>query len=323
VYTGLFNERGGFESDLTLVRSALNEFYIISGSSQTVRDYDWITRHISRDEHAELADVTNAFGVIGVMGPNARALLGRVTDADLSNESFPFGTSKLISVGLATVRAVRITYVGELGWELHVPTDQMTIAHDTLMEAGKDLGVTNAGHYAINSLRLEKGYRAWGAELSPDDTPLEAGLSFAIDWSKEFVGREALLKQKQAGVRRRLLIFVLDDPEPILWGSEPIYREGKPVGYTTSGSYGHTVGAAIAMGYVNDPNGVSEKSIQSGRYEINVSGQIFGAKVYLHAPYDPKRRGFSRNSTARNTKSRDYAGIGRINDPVPRRGNGL
>jgi carbohydrate-selective porin OprB len=121
----------------------------------------------------------------------------------------------------------------------------MTIVYDTLMEAGKDLGVTNAGHYAINSLRLEKGYRAWGAELSPDDTALEAGLSFAIDWSKEFVGREALLKQKQAGVKRRLLIFVLDDPEPTLWGSEPIYRDGKPTGYTTSGSYGHTVGAAI------------------------------------------------------------------------------
>src|SRR5437870_2832130 len=249
VYTGLFNERGGFESDLTLVRLARDEFYIVSGTAQSVRDFDWIARNIHRDEHAGLLEVTAGFGVLGVMGPNARALLSRVTDAGLSNRSFPFGTAQQISIGFATVRAVRITYVGELGWELHVPMEQLALVYETLTEAGADLSLADAGHYAINSLRLEKGYRAWGAELSPDDTPLEAGLAFAIDWSKPFMGREALLKQKKAGVNRRLAIFILGNPEPMLWGGELIYRDSEPVGYTTSGSYGHTVGGAIATGY--------------------------------------------------------------------------
>jgi glycine cleavage system aminomethyltransferase T/glycine/D-amino acid oxidase-like deaminating enzyme len=290
VYTGLFNERGGFESDLTLVRIARHEFYIITGTAQTVRDFDWISRHIRPEEHAELADVTNQFGVLGLMGPNARTLLSRMTDADLSNTAFPFGTAQSISVGRATVRAVRLTYVGELGWELHVPMEQLALVYDTLTDAGGEFGLTDAGHYAINSLRLEKGFRAWGAELSPDDTPLEAGLAFAIDWNKPFLGRETLFKQKGAGVKRRLAIFVLQDPEPVLWGSELIYRNGKPVGYTTSGSYGHTVGGGIAMGYVNDPGGVSAEFIQAGRYDINVNGTRYAAAAHLRAPYDPERK---------------------------------
>jgi 4-methylaminobutanoate oxidase (formaldehyde-forming) len=290
VYTGLFNERGGFESDLTVLRTGEREFLIITGSSQTVRDFDWITRNIRAGERAGLVDATTGYSILGVMGPNSRALLSRVTDADLSNAAFPFLSSKIISIGHATVRAVRITYVGELGWELHVPMDQAALVYDTLMTTGKELGVANAGHYAINSLRLEKGYRAWGAELSPDDTPLEAGLGFAIDWNKLFLGREALFSQKQGGVKRRLTIFVLENPEPVLWGSEPIYRDGKPVGYTTSGSYGHTVGGAIAMGYVNHAAGVTSEFVQSGRFEINVSGQRYPAKAHLRAPYDPERK---------------------------------
>ncbi len=290
VYTGLFNERGGFESDLTLVRIAADQFYLISGTAQAVRDFNWITRNIRREEHAELLDVTAAYGVLGVMGPNSRPLLGRVTDADLSNAAFSFGTAQSISVGWATVRAIRITYVGELGWELHAPTEQMTTVYDTLIQAGKDLDIVNAGHYAINSLRLEKGFRAWGAELSPDDTPLEAGLSFAIDWTKPFIGREALLKQKQAGVKRQLAIFVVQDPEPVLWGYEPILRDGKPVGYTTSGSYGHAVGGAVGMGYVKNDAGVNADFIKSGRYEININGRLYPATAHLRPPYDPDRR---------------------------------
>jgi 4-methylaminobutanoate oxidase (formaldehyde-forming) len=286
----MFNERGGFESDLTVIRIAEREYFIVTGSSQTVRDFNWITRNIRDNEHAELVDVTSAFSIIGVMGPNSRALLSRVTDADLSNAAFPFLSSKVISIGHATVRAVRITYVGELGWELHVPIEQATLVYDTLMSAGEELGLVNAGHYAINSLRLEKGYRAWGAELSPDDTPLEAGLGFAIDWNKQFLGREALVKQKKTGVKRRLTIFVLKDPGPVLWGGEPIYRDGKAVGYTTSGSHGHTVGGAIAMGYVNNAGGVSTEFIQSGRYEIDIAGERFAATPHLRAPYDPERK---------------------------------
>jgi 4-methylaminobutanoate oxidase (formaldehyde-forming) len=290
VYTGLFNERGGFESDLTIVRVAREEFYLITGTAQPVRDADWICRHIRPAEHAEVVDVSNAFGVLGVMGPNSRQLLSRVTDADLSNESFPFATVQTIAVGHATARAVRITYVGELGWELHVPMDQLALAYDTLMEADKDLGVINAGHYAINSLRLEKGYRAWGADLSPDDTPLEAGLSFAIDWDKEFLGRKGLLKQKRSGLKRQLVTFVLQDPASVLWGSELIYRDGKRVGYTTSGSYGHTVGGAIAIGYVNSSDGVNIAFIKSGHYEININGARYPATPHLRAPYDPERK---------------------------------
>jgi 4-methylaminobutanoate oxidase (formaldehyde-forming) len=289
VYTGMFNERGGFESDLTAVRIAAEEFYLITGTAQPMRDADWIRRHIQTNEHVTVGDVTDSFGVLGVMGPDSRRLLSRVTDADLSNAAFPFATARQIGVGRATVRAVRITYVGELGWELHVPIEQLALAYETLMKAGNDLGAANAGHYAINSLRLEKGYRAWGAELSPDDTPLEAGLSFAIDWNKEFIGRDALLKQKQSGVTRQLVLFVLEDPEPVLWGSELIYRDGKPVGYTASGAYGHTVGGSVAMGYVNNADGVNAAFIRNGRYEINVNGTRVPARAHLRPPYDPER----------------------------------
>jgi 4-methylaminobutanoate oxidase (formaldehyde-forming) len=290
VYTGMFNARGGFESDLTVIRLFADEFYIITGTSQTTRDFNWIKRNIEAKEQVEMDDVTNAYSVIGVMGPNARQLLSKVTDSDLSNGAFPFLTVRDIEIGKTTVRAVRITYVGELGWELHVPIEEAGLVYETLMDAGKDLGVANAGHYAINSLRLEKGYRAWGAELSTDDSPIEAGLGFAIDWSKPFLGREALLRQKQQPLKRQLVIFVLEDAGPMLWGSEPIYRNGQPVGYTTSGSYGHTVGGAIAMGYVNNSAGVNSEFIKSGRFEINVSGERFAARAYVRAPYDPDRK---------------------------------
>jgi 4-methylaminobutanoate oxidase (formaldehyde-forming) len=292
VYTGMFNERGGTESDLTLVRLGADEYFLVTGTAQGGRDADWIRRHIEPGEHAALTDVTSAFGVLGVMGPQARTLLQRVTDADLSNEAFPFGTVRLISIGSATVRALRITYVGELGWELHVPAEQMGLAYEALLEAGRDLDASNAGHYAINSLRLEKGYRAWGADISPDDTPVEAGLSFAVAWNKKpaFMGRDALLRQKENGVKRLLTIFVLEDPEPMLWGSEPILMDGKAVGYTTSGSYGFTVGGAVGMGYVKHAEGVDRQRIESSRFEINVSGRNVPARAFLRPPYDPERK---------------------------------
>ncbi|MDB6036901.1 MAG: folate-binding protein YgfZ, partial [Verrucomicrobiales bacterium] len=289
VYTGLFNERGGFESDLTVIRTGREEFQLITGTSQPVHDLDWIRRHIGPGDHAEALDITNSLGVLGVMGPNARNLLNRLTDADLTDAAFPFGTSQQISVGWAAVRAVRITYVGELGWELHVPIEQMPSVYDALWQNGEDLGLINAGHYAINSLRLEKSYRAWGAELSPDDSPLEAGLGFAIDWTKAFIGRETLTKQRKLPLKRMLVTFVVNNPAPVLWGSELIYRDEKPVGYTTSGSYGFSVGGAIGMGYVNHPGGVDSEFIKAGRYEIDINGTRFTATPHLRAPYDPAR----------------------------------
>jgi len=292
VYTGMFNARGTFESDITAIRLDRDEYYLISGTSQTTRDQDWIRRNLRVGAQAVLTDVTEAHSVIGVMCPNSRALLGRVTDTDLSNQAFPFGTAQVMDIGKATARAVRITYVGELGWELHVPVSQAVLVYESLMKAGKVFGVVNAGHYAINSLRLEKAYRAWGADISPDDTALEAGLGFAIGWKKSapFLGKDALLAQKQAGLKRLLVAFVLQEPGPLLWGSEPIYRNGEAVGYTTSGSYGHALGAAVGIGYVKCHDGVTPDFIRDGRYEINVSGRRFPAVAHLKAPYDPERK---------------------------------
>jgi 4-methylaminobutanoate oxidase (formaldehyde-forming) len=292
VYTGMFNSRGTFESDLTAIRLSAEEFYLISGTSQTMRDLDWVRRNLRSGERVEMTDVTEAFAVIGVMGPNSRALLARVNDADLSNAAFPFGTSQSIEIGMATVQAVRINYVGELGWELHIPAAQAALVYELLTKAGREFGAVNAGHYAINSLRLEKAYRAWGADVSPDDTALEAGLGFAISWKKStpFLGKDALLTQKQTGLKRQLVTFVLNDPAPVLWGSEPIYRNGEPVGYTTSGSYAHTLGAAVGMGYVKSQQVITAEYIQSGHYEINVSGNRIAATPHLKPPYDPDRQ---------------------------------
>lgn len=292
VYTGMFNQRGTFENDLTLVRLTEDTFYLVGSTAQTVRDLDWLRRNTQAGEKVQVADVTEAYSVLGVMGPNSRALLARLTDADLSQAAFPFGSARQISLGMATVRALRLTYVGELGWELHVPTAQATLVYDALMDAGRDLGIINAGHYTINSLRLEKGYRAWGADLSPDDTPIEAGLSFAIGWNKPtpFLGREALLRQKASGVKRQLVQFVLQDPGPVLWGSEPILRNGVAVGYTSSGSYGHTLGAAVGLGYVKNAEGVTRDFVLSGNYELLISGQRFPATPHLRTPLDPDRK---------------------------------
>ncbi len=290
VYTGLFNARGGFESDLTVVRVGAGEFYLVTGSAQAARDLAWLRQNRRAAEAVEVVDVTGAYGVLGVMGPRSRELLSRVADADLGHDAFPFGTAQLLGLGQATVRAVRLTYVGELGWELHVPVEQMGAVYDLLMAAGADLGVANAGHYTINSLRLEKGYRAFGAELSPDETPFEAGLAFAVDWSKDFLGRAALEQAKERPLRKRLTSFVLNDPEPPVWGGEVIFRDGVGVGYTTSGSYGHTVGGGIALGYVkHGGQPVTPEWLLAGRYELLVDGRRIAATPHLKPVYDPKR----------------------------------
>lgn len=290
VYTGMFNERGGFESDLTVVRVGRNEFYLITGSAQAARDASWLRWNLKSGECCEIVDVTGAYAVLGVMGPRSRELLSRIADADLDNGAFPFGTAQTIGLGTANVRAVRLTYVGELGWELHVPVEQAGHVYDLLMATGADLGIANAGHYAINSLRLEKGYRAFGAELSPDETPFEAGLAFAVDFAKDFLGRAAMLAAKERPRKKLLTTFVLNDPEPPVWGGEVIFRDGVGVGYTTSGSYGHTVGGGIAMGYVkNGGEPVTPEWMLAGRYELLVDGRRIAATPHLRPVYDPKR----------------------------------
>ncbi len=240
-YTGLLNARGTYESDLTVARLAADRFLLVTGTAQATRDADWIRRNLG-DTNATLTDVTSAYAVIAVMGPRARDLLSRLTRMPLDNAAFPFGAIREIGIGYATVLASRRTYVGELGWEVYAPTEYAGGVYDALMEAGRDLGARNCGYYAIESLRLEKAYRAWGRELTPDYNPYEAGLSFAVNLDKaDFIGRDALIAAKAMPPARRLLSFVATSPDtPIAHGGELILRNGEPVGDVTSAAYGHT-----------------------------------------------------------------------------------
>jgi 4-methylaminobutanoate oxidase (formaldehyde-forming) len=289
VYTGMLNDRGGFESDLTVTRLDAGAYLIVTGSAQTTRDAHWIRRNLPDGCRAALTDVTGAWAVLGVMGPRARTLLRRLTDADLGNEAFPFATSQEIHLGRALVRASRITYVGELGWELYVPMELAAGVYDALWEVGGEMGLRDAGYYAIDSLRMEKAYRAWGRELTTEDTPLEAGLSFAVRWDKPvaFIGRDALLSQRGARLTKRLVAFVLDDPAALPLGDEPIWCEGRLVGSVTSAAFGHTLGRAVAMGWVRRPEGVDAAFVAGAAFEIEIAGDRFRARGSLRAPYDP------------------------------------
>lgn len=289
VYTQMLNERGGIEADLSVTRLADNKFFIVTGGATAMRDFDYISRHIPEDAHAHLVDMSSAYSMLAVMGPKARDLLSKVTDSDLSNEAFPFGTAREISVAYATPLAVRMSYVGELGWELYVPVDFATGVFDALMEAGQDLGVKPVGLHAVDSLRLERGFRHWPSDICPDDTPLEAGLGFAVKFDKgDFLGREALIKQKQESLKRQLVIFTIEDPEPLLYHYEPVYRNGERVSYITHGAYAHQLGCAIGMGYLENRDGITDEWILKGDYEIGWQGKRVPAKVHLKAPYDPK-----------------------------------
>jgi len=287
VYTQMLNARGGIECDLTVTRLADDAFLIVTIAAAATHDADWIRRGIA-GARATLTDVTSAFTVLGVMGPRSRELLSRLTPADLSTAVFPFGASREIELGYATLRATRITYVGELGWELYVPTELAQGVYDALVAAGGEVGLRHAGYHAMDSLRLEKGYRSWGHDLGAEDTPLDAGLGFAVALDKDgFVGREALLRQRDRPRARRLLTFTLDDPEPLLLGDEPIWRDGGLVGRITSGAYGHTLGRSVGMGYVSHPDGVDAAFVQSARWELEIATERVPATAHLESPYDP------------------------------------
>ncbi|HTT13755.1 MAG TPA: FAD-dependent oxidoreductase [Burkholderiaceae bacterium] len=293
IYTGMFNARGGFESDFTLTCLAPDEYLIVTGSAQVERDREVIERALRAmpdRPHCQIVDLSAAFAVLAVMGPRARELLQRVSTAPLDEAAFPFGASRPIDVGYATVRATRITYVGELGWELYVPVEFAVGVFDALVAAGAGLGLKHAGYYAIDSLRLEKGYRAWGRELSPDINPYEAGLGFAVKLDKPggFVGRDALAQIKAQGVRRRVVSIVVDAPHTNLWGNELILRDDVPVGFVTSAAFGHTVGKPVALGLVTRADGPADAAwIEAGTYTIDLAGECFAAAVSLTAPYDP------------------------------------
>ena len=289
VYTQMLNERGGIECDLTVGRLSETDYYIVTGTGFATHDFDWISRSIPVGLDARLIDVTSANAVLSVMGPNSRDLLQELTKHDLSNAGFPFGRVKRITLAGAPMLALRVTYVGELGFELHIPVEFALTVYDALLAAGQRYGIANAGYRAIESLRLEKGYRAWGAEIGPDHSPLVAGLGWAVKLksSTPFQGRAAL--EVQAANRLpRLLAGFTADPNVVLLGRETIYRDGKRVGWLASGGYGYTVERSIGYGYVRDPeNGVDRASVLSGRYELEVATVRVPAEVFLDPLYDP------------------------------------
>jgi glycine cleavage system T protein len=289
VYTQLLNDRGGIEADLTVTRLAEDRYFIVSAAATETRDFDWIARHIPAKAHSVLTNVTSSYAMLAVMGPKSRELLATLTDVELSNDAFPFATAQQIDLAYARPLALRISYVGELGWELYIPMEFAIGVFDALVEAGREFDLRLVGLHALDSLRLEKGYRHWGSDISPDDTPLEAGLSFAVKMDKgPFLGREALIRQREAGPQRRLVLFALEDPEPLLYHDEPVYRDGELVSSITHGAYGHHLGRAMGMGYLQKPDGVRDDWIFAGRYAIDVEGTLVPAAVHIRPPYDPK-----------------------------------
>lgn len=290
IYTQWLNERGGIEADLTVTRLAEDKYWVVTAAVTAVRDMTWLKRQIPDGARVAVDDVTANYAVIGVMGPNSRTLLSRLTEAGLGNNAFPFGSSQEIEVAGAPVRATRISYMGELGWELYVPAEYALRVYDRLLASGEDLGVRPAGMHAMDALRIEKAYRHFGHDIAEEDTPLEAGLGFAVAYDKgvDFIGREALLKQKAQGkLTKRMVQFALEDPEPLLYHNEPIWLDGKCVGYTSSANYGHHLGRAIAMGYVNNPDGVTPDLINGSKFEIEVAGVRMKARASLKPMYDP------------------------------------
>ena len=285
----MLNDRGGIECDLTVGRLSPTEYYIVTGTGFATHDFDWISRSIPEGMDARLIDVTSSNAVLSVMGPRSREVLQSLTDHDMSNAGFPFGRVKRMTIAGAPVLALRVTYVGELGWELHIPVEFALTVYDALMEAGRQHGIANAGYRAIESLRLEKGYRAWGADIGPDHSPLVAGLGWAVKLKsgKPFQGRAALEAQAAKKLPRLLAGFTTD-PSIVLLGRETIYRDGKRVGWLSSGGYGYTVGRSIGFGYVRDPeNGVDRDKVLSGRYELEVATERVPAVVFLDPLYDP------------------------------------
>jgi 4-methylaminobutanoate oxidase (formaldehyde-forming) len=293
VYTQWCNERGGVEADLTVTRLAEDRFMVVTGAVPQTRDMAWLKSH-AEGKACVAIDVTSGLPMIAVMGPKSRALLEKLSGADLSNAAFPFGTSQEIEIGYARVRASRITYVGELGWELYIPAEFAAHVFETLWEAGKEFGLTPAGMHTMNNCRMEKAYRHWGHDMSDEETPLEAGLGFTIAWGKSggFIGKGTLEKMRSKPVQeKRLVCLALEDNSasaPMIYHEEPVYRDGVIVGSTTSGAWGHRVNRSLGLAYVKNLGGVTKEWIEGGKWEIELGWTRFPATVQLQSFYDPK-----------------------------------
>lgn len=291
IYTQFLNERGTIEADLTISRLAEDQFLVLTAPFTHTHILNWIKDRISEGQHCFVSDVTSAYGMLNIQGPHSRALLQRVSETDFSNEAFPFGTCQNITIGYHTALAVRLTYVGELGWELYIPTEYLQQVYDLLVQEGTRFGLKHCGVHALGSLRLEKAYREWGHDVGGDDTLIEAGLSFTADLDKKngFIGKEAFLAQKAKAIKeKRLVQFLLEDPEPLLFHNELIWVDGKLNSITTSAAYGHSLGAAVALGYVYHEEGVTPDFIANARFEIQVADKMYAAKASLRPFYDPK-----------------------------------
>ena len=290
VYSQMLNRRGGIESDLTVTRIGEDEFYLVTGTGFATHDFDWIRRNIPPDCDARIEDVTSAWAVLSLMGPNSRELLQSLVQQDISHAAFAFATMQELAIAGAMVRALRVSYVGELGWELHVPVEFALSVYEALLKAGREHGIVNAGYRAIESLRLEKGYRAWGADIGPDYTPLEARLGWALDLqsSKSFLGRDAIIAQKEKPLGKSLACFTLADSEVVLLGRETIYRNGERAGWLSSGGWGYTVNTNIGFGYVRNAEGVDHDYLTSASYELEVASERLPCELQLQPLYDPK-----------------------------------
>jgi glycine cleavage system aminomethyltransferase T/glycine/D-amino acid oxidase-like deaminating enzyme len=290
VYTQWLNELGGIEADLTVTRLDEVSFLVVTSAASETRDLAWLRRHVPPDARCTVHNVTSGLAALGVMGPYSRALLEQLSGEDLSNAAFPFASSREIEIGYARVRASRITYVGELGWELYIPAELAAHVFERIVEAGAEHGLAHAGYHALHSCQTEKGYRHWGHDIGPEDTPPEAGLGFAVAWDKPggFVGREALPARSDEVPERRLVQVRLADDGRLLHHDEPIWQRGRIVGSVTSGMYGHRLGASLGMGYVRQEGGVTPAWLAQGEFEVEIACERVTAQLQLPAFYDPK-----------------------------------
>ena len=293
VYTQWCNRRGGIEADLTITRTGLDSFFVVTAAASQTRDWAWL-RRACRDRDVQIADITEEWAMIGLMGPKARYVLGPLTAASLSNAGFPFATARRIAVAGVEVLALRMSYVGELGWELYLPAAHAVELYDALVTAGEPHGLAHAGYHAMNSLRLEAGMRHWGHDITDEDSPIEAGLGFTIGWDKPnpWNGRAALEAQRDRPRTKRLIQFRLEHPELLCYHDDPILRDGELVGRTSSGMWSYTQDRCLAMGYLTRPgaDGVTQDWLDTGSFEIDIGGERVPASPSIRSFYDPRNR---------------------------------